>query len=184
MLRWVSHIDAPDPLTVVIHNEFDAAKQLPFFVNMPMAPAHYWRDRDLTEATIELPVQSGPYRLSEAAQGRFFTYTRVPDYWGRELAVNRGRFNFETIRFDKYLDATVAREALRAGNVDLWTETDLRHWLSSYDVSAVERGWLLKGTLASGVRRGSGLRLVLNEKRPPFDNVKVREALAFAFDFE
>ncbi|HAK53459.1 MAG TPA: hypothetical protein DCM54_16390, partial [Gammaproteobacteria bacterium] len=67
MLRWVSHIDAPDPLTVVIHNEFDAAKQLPFFVNMPMAPAHYWRDRDLTEVTIELPVQSGPYRLSEAA---------------------------------------------------------------------------------------------------------------------
>ncbi len=184
MLGWITRVDTPDERTVVVHTEFDAAKQVLFFVNMPMAPAHYWRDRDLTEATIEPPLQSGPYRLSEAAQGRFFTYTRVPDYWGRELPVNRGRFNFETIRFDKYLDATVAREALRAGNIDVWTETDLRHWLSSYDVPARERGWLIKGRLASGVRRGSGFRLVLNVQRRPFDNVKVREALAFAFDFE
>ena len=184
MLGWIIRVDAPDERTVVVHTESDAAKQVPFFVNMPMAPAHYWRDRDLTEATMELPLQSGPYRMSEASQGRFFTYTRVTDYWGRELPVNRGRFNFETIRFEKYLDATVAREALRAGIIDLWTETDLRHWLSSYDVPARERGWLLKGTLASGVRRGSGFRLVLNVKRPPFDNVKVREALALAFDFE
>ncbi len=184
MLGWITRVDAPDERTVVVHTEFDAAKQVPFFVNMPMAPAHYWRDRDVTEATIEPPLQSGPYRLSKAAQGRFFTYTRVPDYWGRELPVNRGRFNFETIRYEKYLDATVAREALRAGNIDVWTEGDLRHWLSSYDVPAVERGWLIKGRLASGVRRGSGLRLVLNTKRRPFDNVKVREALAFAFDFE
>ena len=184
MLGWITRVDAPDERTVVVHTEFDAAKQVPFFVNMPMAPARYWRDRDVTEATIEPPLQSGPYRLSKAAQGRFFTYTRVPDYWGRELPVNRGRFNFETIRYEKYLDATVAREALRAGNIDVWTEGDLRHWLSSYDVPALERGWLIKGRLASGVRRGSGLRLVLNTKRQPFDNVKVREALAFAFDFE
>ena len=184
MLGWITRVDAPDERTVVVHTEFDAAKQVPFFVNMPMAPAHYWRDRDVTEATKEPPLQSGPYRLSKAAQGRFFTYTRVPDYWGRELPVNRGRFNFETIRYEKYLDATVAREALRAGNIDVWTEGDLRHWLSSYDVPALERGWLIKGRLASGVRRGSGLRLVLNTKRRPFDNVKVREALAFAFDFE
>ena len=184
MLGWIIRVDAPDERTVVVHTESDAAKQVPFFVNMPMAPAHYWRDRDLTEATMVLPLQSGPYRMSEAAQGRFFTYTRVPDYWGRELPVNRGRFNFETIRFDKYLDATVAREALRTGIIDVWTETDLRHWLSSYDVPARERGWLLKGRLASGVRRGSGFRLVLNVQRRPFDNVKVRQALAFAFDFE
>ncbi len=184
MLGWITRVDAPDERTVVVHTESDAAKHVPFFVNMPMAPAHYWRDRDLTEATIEPPLQSGPYRLSKAAQGRFFTYTRVPDYWGRELPVNRGRFNFETIRFEKYLDATVAREALRAGNIDVWTEGDLRHWSSSYDVPALERGWLIKGRLASGVRRGSGSRLVLNIKRRPFDNVKVREALALAFDFE
>lgn len=183
MLLWITRVDAPDPLTVEVHTESDAAKQVPFFVNMPMAPAHYWRDRDLAEATLEPPLQSGPYRMSEASQGRFFTYTRVPDYWGRDRPVNRGRYNFETIRFEKYLDATVAREALRAGIVDVWTETDLHHWLTSYDVPARERGWLVKGTLAS-MLRGSGFRLVLNVKRAPFDDVKVREALAFAFDFE
>ena len=184
VLNWITSVDTLDPLTVEVHADSDVAKQLFIISYIPIIPAHYWRERDVTEATLELPLQSGPYRLTVASQGRYFSYSRVPDYWGRELPVNRGKFNFDTIRYERFLDATVAREALRAGIVDVWTETDSRHWLTSYDVPARERGWLLKSTLASGALRGARFRLVLNTRRQPLDDPLVREALAYAFDFE
>jgi microcin C transport system substrate-binding protein len=183
-LGWITRVEIPDPLTVVIYTESDAAKQVPLLVSMPIVPAHYWRDRDLTEPTLDPPLQSGPYRLTAAKPGRFFIYERVPDYWGRDLPINRGRFNFDTIRYDYYLDATAAREALRAGEFDVWTESDLRHWLTSYEVPALAHGLLLKDKLVSGAQAGSGFRLVFNTQRQPFDHPLVREALAYAFDFE
>ena len=182
-LGWISNVETPDPLTVVIHTESDAAKQVSVLVAVPMAPEHYWRDRDLTEPTLEPPLQSGPYKLTAAEPGRFFNYERVPDYWGRDLPVNRGRFNLDTIRYDYYLDSTVAREALRAGEFDVWTENDLRHWTSSYEVPALVRGLLVKGRLLSGLS-GSDLRLVINTRRVPLNDPVVRKALAYAFDFE
>ncbi|MYA18105.1 MAG: hypothetical protein F4Z28_15785 [Gammaproteobacteria bacterium] len=100
------------------------------------------------------------------------------------MPINRGKFNFDTIRYERHLDATVAREALRAGLIDVWTENDSRHWLSSFNVPARDRGWLKKGTIGSGVERGARFRVVLNTRRKPFDDPRVREALAFAFDFE
>ncbi len=152
---------------------------------IPIVPAHYWVERDVTQPTHEPPLQSGPCRLTKVSrQGRYFRYTRVPDYWGRDLPINRGRFNFDTIRYERHLEAVVAREALRAGLIDVWTENDSRHWLFSYNVPARERGWLRKGTLGSGAVRGSRFRLVLNTRRQPFDDPLVREALAHAFDFE
>ncbi len=184
VLSWITGIDELDPLTIAIHGDSDVAKQMRIISYIPIIPAHYWQTRDVTIPTMELPPQSGPYRLTTASPTKYFIYTRVPDYWGRELPVNRGKFNFDTIRYERYLDATVAREALRAGNIDVWRETDSRHWLASYDVPASERGWLIKGTLASGALRGSRFRLVLNTRRQPFDNPLVREALAYAFDFE
>jgi microcin C transport system substrate-binding protein len=184
MLGWILSVEAPDPLTVVISTASDAAKQIPLLSGVPMVPAHYWRERDLAKATMDPGIQSGPYRLSAAIPGRYFAYTRVPDYWGRDLPVNRGRFNLDTIRYDYYLDATVAREALRAGEFDVWTENDLRHWLSSYKIPAVEQGLLIKGRLAAGILSGAGLRLSLNTRRQPFADPLVREAFGYAFDFE
>ena len=98
--------------------------------------------------------------------------------------MNRGKFNFDTIRYERYLDATVVREALRAGLFDVWTETDSRHWLASYDVPARDHGWLVLGTLVSGDLSGSRFRLALNTRRQPFDDLRVREALFHALDFE
>ena len=184
LLDWITGVDTLDPLTVAVHADSDVAKQLFIISYIPIVPAQYWLKRDVTEPTMEPPLQSGPYRLTAASQGRYFTYSRVPDYWGRELPVNRGKFHFDTIRYERYLDATVAREALRAGLIDVWTETDSRHWLSSFDIPARERGWLVKGRLATGSLRGSRFRLVLNTRRQPFDDPLVREALAYAFDFE
>ena len=152
-LSWVTGVTILDPITVEIRADSDVAKQLFILGHMPIVPAHYWLDRDVSEPTTTPPPQSGPYRLTGVSQGRYLTYERVPDYWARDLPVNRGKFNFDTIRYERYLDATVAREALRAGLFDVWTETDSRHWLSSYDVPAREAGWLVLGTLASGNQR-------------------------------
>ena len=184
VLEWITRVDAPRRHTVVIHANSDAAKQVHILGLIPIVPAHYWAERDVTKPAREPPPQSGPYRLTAVSQGRTLTYTRVPDYWGRDLPINRGKFNFDTIRYERHLDATVAREALRAGLIDVWTENDSRHWLASFNVPARDRGWLKKGTIGSGVQRGSRFRLVLNTRRKPFDDPRVREALAYAFDFE
>ena len=184
VLEWIIGVDAPSPDTVVVRANTDVAKQVRILGYIPIIPALYWAGRDVTTPARAPPPQSGPYRLTEVSQGRYLTYSRVPDYWGRDLPINRGKFNFDTIRYERHLDATVAREALRAGLIDVWTENDTRHWLSSYNVPARERGWLQKGRLGSGLERGSRLRLILNTRRQPFDDPLVREALAYAFDFE
>ena len=151
---------------------------------LPVVPAHYWLERDLSEPTMAPPTQSGPYRLTGVSQDRYLIYERVPDYWARDLPVNRGKFNFDTIRYERYLDATVAREALRAGMLDVWTETDSRHWLASYDVPARGAGALVLGRLRSGDLSGARYRLAMNTRRQPFDDLRVREALFHALDFE
>ncbi len=183
-LAWVTDVNILDPLSVEIRSDSDVAKQLFLLSYMPIVPAHYWLERDVSEPIIAPPPESGPYRLTEVSQGRYFTYKRVPDYWARDLPVNRGKFNFNTIRYERYLDATVAREALRAGLIDVWTETDSRHWLSSYDVPARDHGWLVMGTLVSGGISGARFRLALNTRRQPFDDPRVREALFHALDFD
>ena len=183
-LAWVTDVNILGPLIVEIRADSDVARQLFILGHMPIVPAHYWLDRDVREPITTPPPQSGPYRLTNVSQGRYVTYERVPDYWARDLPVNRGKFNFDTIRYERYLDATVAREALRAGLLDVWTETDSRHWLKSYDVPARDRGWLVLGTLASGNQSGSRYRLALNTRRQPFDDRRVREALFLALDLE
>ncbi|MDE0421889.1 MAG: extracellular solute-binding protein [Gammaproteobacteria bacterium] len=181
-LAWVTGVDILNPLAVEIRADSDVARQLFILGHMPIVPAHYWQDRDVREPVTVPPPQSGPYRLTAVSQGRYVTYERVPDYWARDLPVNRGKFNFDTIRYERYLDATVAREALRAGLLDVWTETDSRHWLKSYDVPARDRGWLVLGTLVSSNLSGARYRLALNTRRQPFDDVRVREALNHALD--
>ena len=102
----------------------------------PILPAHYWEGRDPTRVSLDPRLGSGPYRIAEVRQGRYVRYERVPDYWGRDIAVNKGRFNFDQIQYDVYRDATVGREALRKGLFDAWLEPDVRYWATGYDISA------------------------------------------------
>ena len=183
-LTWITEVNILDPLTVEIRADSDVAKQLFLLSYVPIVPAHYWLERDVSEQTMAPPLQSGPYRLTGVSQDRYLTYERVPDYWARDLPVSRGKYNFDTIRYERYMDATVAREALRAGALDVWTETDSRHWLASYDVPARQAGSLVLGSLKAGDLSGARYRLALNTRRQPFDDVRVREALFHALDFE
>ena len=97
-------------------------------IYVAILPEHYWRTRDLSKTTLEPPLGSGPYRIADFEQGQFLVYERVADYWGRDLAVHRGRHNFDYIRYEIYRDATIAREALRKGLLDYRIESDPYVW--------------------------------------------------------
>ncbi|MBT3334324.1 MAG: ABC transporter substrate-binding protein, partial [Rhodospirillaceae bacterium] len=98
-------------------------RELPLIVGqLPVLPKHYWQDRDFAATTLEPPLGSGPYRIAKVDPGRSITYDRVADYWGRNLAVNKGRYNFDKLRFEYYRDSTVALEAFKAGDYDFRSE--------------------------------------------------------------
>ncbi|XOV86352.1 MAG: extracellular solute-binding protein [Pseudomonadota bacterium] len=147
-------------------------------------PEHYWRSRDLSEVTLEPPLGSGPYRIADFEQGRFILWERVENYWGRDLPVHRGRHNFQQVRYDLYRDATVAREAFLKGLLDLRVEGDPYLWRTAYDVPAHDAGWLVKQQHNAKMSAGFQSALVFNTRREKLADVRVREALMRAFDFE
>lgn len=146
-------------------------------------PEHYWRTRDLSALSLDVPLGSGPYRIRDFEQGQFILWERVADYWGRDLAVHRGRHNFDTIRYELYRDATVAREAFRKGLIDYWVEADPYQWRTGYEIPATAKGWLVKRQNNAKVQSGFQTALIFNTRRAKLADVRVREALTLAFDF-
>ena len=146
-------------------------------------PEHYWRDRDPTASTLTPPLTSGPYRVSAIKQGRYIEYERDHEYWGRDIPVNRGRYNFEKVRYEVYRDATVIRESFRKGLIDIWTETDIRYWHDSFDTPAFAKGWIKKIRRHFGIEVGVRSNIALNNRRAKFNDRRVREALTLAMDF-
>nr|VFK59147.1 MAG: microcin C transport system substrate-binding protein [Candidatus Kentron sp. TC] len=159
-------------------------RELPLIVGqMSILPKHYWKDRDFSRATLEPPLGSGPYRISSFDPGRRVVFERVEDYWGAELPVNRGRYNFQTIHYDYYRDATVIREALKAGDIDYRLENQAKAWVTDYQVPVVREGRLIKESIPH--HRPAGMQaFVMNTRRPIFQDRNVRLALSLAMDFE
>ena len=144
-----------------------------------------WEGKDFSETTLDPPLGSGPYVIEEGSidPGRSIVYRRDPGYWARDLAVNVGRYNFDRIRYDYYRDATVAVEALKAGEYDLRRETSSKRWATGYDGPAAEAGMLRRELLEH--RLPAGMQsFVFNTRRAKFRDPRVREALGYAFDFE
>lgn len=158
-------------------------RELPLIIGqLPVLPRHYWADKEFDRTTMTPPLGSGPYRVAEVDPGRAITFERVPGYWGRNLAVTRGRFNFGRIRVDYFRDNTVALEALKAGNFDFREEHVSKFWSASYDVPAVRDGFLKKIFIPH--HQPTGMQaFVFNTRRAIFADRRVREALAYAFDF-
>lgn len=158
--------------------------ELPMIIGlMPVLSEAYYKNHPFERTTLKPPMGCGPYKLEIVDQGRSVTYRRVKDYWGKDLAVNRGRHNFDTIRYDYYRDQVVALEAFKTGLVDLRPETDPGRWASGYASPALARGDIIKGMFSHGLPGGMK-GFAFNTRRAIFKNRKVREALAFAFDFE
>jgi microcin C transport system substrate-binding protein len=150
---------------------------------MPILPEHAWRTRDFDRTTLEPPLGSGPYRIDRFEPGRSIVYRRVPGYWGRDLPINRGQYNFDEIRYDYYRDDGVALEAFKAGAYDFRREIDPAKWATGYDFPAARDGRVTLETLTHG--RPEPMRaLIFNTRRPWFSDRRVRAALAQALDFD
>ncbi len=144
-----------------------------------------WEGKDFSETTLDPPLGSGPYVIEEGSidPGRSIVYRRNPDYWARDLVVNVGRHNFERIRYDYYRDATVAVEALKAGEYDLRQENVSKRWAAGYGGPALDAGMLRQELLPH--RLPAGMQsFVFNTRRAKFRDPRVREALGYVFDFE
>ena len=159
-------------------------RELPVIMGqLPVLPRHYWQGRDFERTTLEPPLTSGPYRVKSFEAGRHIVVERVKDYWGRDLPINRGQSNFDSIRYDYYRDGTVIREALKAGHIDYHAENSSKAWALSYDVDVVRKGWLRKEVIPHS--QPTGMQgFVMNTRREVFRDRRVRQAISFAFDFE
>ena len=159
-------------------------RELPLIVGqLPVLPKHYWEGKDFEKTTLDPPLGSGPYKIVSFEAGRSVTYQRVADYWAKDLPTNVGRDNYETIRYDYYRDDTVALEAFKAGEFDFRAENSAKYWATGYDTPAVQRGELIKREIAND--RPAGMQgYVYNIRRPLFQDPLVRQALAYALDFE
>jgi microcin C transport system substrate-binding protein len=159
-------------------------RELPLIMGqLPVLSKAYYTAHKFDETTLVPPLGSGPYKIAGVDAPRSITLERLPDYWGKDLAVNRGLNNFDRMRFDYYRDATVAIEAIKAGAYDLRVENISKNWATSYDVPSVKDGHLILKSFAN--ERPTGLQgFAYNLRRPLFQNDKIRAALAYAFDFE
>jgi microcin C transport system substrate-binding protein len=160
--------------------------ELPLIMGqMQILPKHYWEQDgvDFGRTTLTPPLGSGPYRIGRVDAGRSITYERVEDYWGEDLPVNRGRFNYDRVRYEYYRDSDVALEAFKAGQYDLRVENTARLWATGYTGRAFDAGMIMTEELSD--LSGDGMQgYVFNTRREIFRDPRVRRALAYAFDFE
>jgi len=184
LATWIESLEiVSDKEMVVHHRDVFTNSNLVALTWFPIRPAHYYADKEPGAPTLVPPVGSGPYRVV-AFDTDYVRYERVEDYWGLDIPVNRGRYNFDVIQYDVYRDATVAREAFRKGLFDIYFESDIRHWVSSYDIPALAEGSLIMETRSLEKFIGMGTAIVLNLDQERLRDERVREALTLALDFE
>ena len=150
---------------------------------MPVLAKHAVKPETFEETSFQAPLGTGPYIVGEVDPGKSVTLKRNPDYWGRDLAINRGLWNFDEVRFDYYREANSHLEAFKRGLYDLRNEHDPGRWQTAYDFAAVRDGRVLKEALPTGVPKASSY-FVFNTRRAVFSDIRVREAISLLFDFE
>ncbi|MDD9992033.1 MAG: extracellular solute-binding protein [Rhodospirillales bacterium] len=183
-LAGVDRVETTGDREVTFHLADPDNRKLPLIVGgLSIVSEAYYRDRAFGETTMEPPLGSGAYRIAKVDPGRSVTYERVADYWGAELPLNVGRYNFETIVYDYYRDRTVLVEALKAGEFDLHEEFTSKVWATQYDIPAVEEGWLVKDVLKDNTPSGVQA-FFFNTRLSKFRDRRMREAFAYAFDFD
>ncbi len=180
----VADVVQTGPRTVRFNFKPGENRELPLILGqLTVLPKHYWEKREFDKTTLEPPLGSGPYKIDKVEPGRLISYARVPDYWGKDLPVKKGSENFGVIQFDYYRDETVALEAFKAGSYDVRGENSSKNWATAYDIPAVKQGLIKKEEIHHN--RSAGMQgFIYNIRRDVFKDRKVREALAYAFDFE
>jgi peptide/nickel transport system substrate-binding protein len=182
--RKVSKVEKTGERKVRFTFDGSGDREMPLILGlMPVLPRHLIDPERFEKTTLIPPVGSGPYTVAKVDPGKSVTFKRDPNYWGRDLPVNRGRFNFDEIRFDYYRDAGSMFEAFKSGLIRLRNEEDPTRWTEGYDFPALRDGRVLKVELPVETPAGMSA-LVFNTRRPIFADQRVREALIKLFDFE
>ncbi len=178
----VAKIEATGPRSVRI--TFKAPdRELALLMGLrPVLKKAQWAGRAFDETTMEPPIGTGPYVVDRVDPGRSITFRRNPDYWGKELPFNRGQHNFDTLRYDYFGDPTVIFEAFKAGDLNIWRETNAAKWVRNYDFPALASGQVVKSEI-DNARPGGMTGFVMNTRRPQFQDWRVRQALIEAFNF-
>jgi peptide/nickel transport system substrate-binding protein len=180
----VTKAEALDPLTVRFDLGSANDRELPLILGlMPVLPKHAVDVATFEETSMSPPVGSGPYRVSAVKPGASVTLTRNPDYWGRDLPVNKGLWNFDEIRLDFYREANGQFEAFKRGLYDFRVESEPLRWHDGYDFPAARSGDVIRDTIKTGMPQPSEF-LVFNTRRPIFADIRVRQALTLLFDFQ
>ena len=183
-LRDVVKAEAIDPLTVRYEFKGDLVRDLPLVAaELPILSKAFYTQHPFDQSSLDKPLGSGPYEIGNFKPGTFVAYKRRPDYWAKDLPVNRGRFNFDEVRYEYYRDRTLELEGLKAASFNFREEFTSIDWATGYDIPAVKDGRLVRLTQPDG--RPSGAQgFFINTRREPFKDKRVREALGLAFDFE
>ncbi len=150
---------------------------------LPVLPQHYWKGRDFKATSFEPPLGSGPYRITRVNPGRSLVFERVKNWWGENLPVNRGKYNFDRVEVEFYRDSDVAFEAFKAGEFDFYIEHQAKNWASGYRFPAVARGDVIRAEIPHQIPTQTQA-LFMNSRRPVFAEREIREAMALMFDFE
>ena len=159
-------------------------RELPLIIGeFPIFSKRYWDGKDFTKTTMVAPLGNGPYKIKHVDAGRSITYERVKNWWGENLPVNKGRHNFDEIKYVYFRDDTVAIEAFKAGDYDIRFESSSKNWATSYTGPGIEKGLIKKLELPDESPEGMQ-GFAFNTRRQIFKDRQVREALGYAFDFE
>jgi microcin C transport system substrate-binding protein len=183
-LRDMVKAEAPDDATLVVTFAEKRARDVPLYVaGLPIFSKAYYASRPFDESTLDIPLGSGPYKVGKFEVNRYIEFERVKDWWGAELPVTRGSYNFDVVRYEFYRDRDVAFEGFTARSYLFREEFTARVWATRYDFPAVKDGRVKRETLPDETPSGAQ-GWFINTRRDKFRDPRVREALIQAFDFE
>ncbi|QPF84250.1 ABC transporter substrate-binding protein [Bradyrhizobium genosp. L] len=183
-LRDFVKAEAPDDATVVVTFAQGRARDVPLYVaSLPIFSKAYYATQPFEESTLETPLGSGPYKVGRFEANRYIEYDRVKDWWAADLPVNRGSYNFDTVRYEFYRDRDVAFEGFTGKNYLFREELTARIWATRYDFPAAKDGRVKREVLPDDTPSGAQ-GWFINMRRDKFRDPRVREALTNAFDFE
>jgi microcin C transport system substrate-binding protein len=183
-MRDMVKAEAPDDATLVVTFAENRARDVPLYVaSLPLFSKAYYATRPFDESTVDVPLGSGPYKVGKFEINRFVEFERVKDWWGADLPVNRGAYNFDIVRYEFYRDRDVAFEGFTAKNYLFREEFLSRIWATRYDFPAVKDGRVKLEVLPDDTPSGAQ-GWFINTRREQFKDPRVRDALIQAFDFE
>lgn len=169
---------------VTFHFKEIGNRELPLIIGqIPIFPAHFWENKDFSKSGLTIPLGSGPYKIESFKGGKQIVFQRVEDYWAKDIAVNKGRHNFDRIIIDYYRDDAVAFEAFKSGAFDYRLESSSKRWSTGYVGEQFRTGKIITEKLED--QNPQGMQgFWFNLRKDKFKDPKVREAISLLFDFE